>query len=72
MEALTDFMSQLEREDDDGAAEGHGDLLDDFVSSALTPVSCCFGTQSHHAIVLRFCSYGIAEYVARSHILCRP
>ena len=72
MEALTEFMSQFEREDDDGAAEGHGDLLDDFVSSALTPVSCCFGAQFHHAIILRFSSCGIADYVARSHILCRP
>lgn len=71
MEALTDFMSQFEREDDDGAAEGHGDLLDDFVSSALTPVSCCFDAQSHHAITLCFSSYGIAVHVARSHILCR-
>lgn len=34
-------MSELERVDSDYDAEGHGDLLDDFVSSALVPVCFC-------------------------------
>ncbi|CAL5222515.1 g4890 [Coccomyxa viridis] len=34
---LNQMMSEIEREDDENNAEGHGDLLDDFVSSALVP-----------------------------------
>ena len=35
------MMSAIERENDENDAEGHGDLLDDFVSSALVPVGFC-------------------------------
>lgn len=35
------MMSEIEREDDENNAEGHGDLLDDFVSSAVVPVGFC-------------------------------
>ena len=36
------MMRELEQRDGDGGAEGHGDLLDDFVSSALVKVTGSF------------------------------
>ena len=39
IEALNQMMRELEQRDGDGDAEGHGDLLDDFVSSALVKVT---------------------------------
>ena len=38
MDALTQMMTDFERQDDHAGAEGHGDLLDDFVIAALAPV----------------------------------
>lgn len=38
VDALTQMMTEFERQDDHEGAEGHGDLLDDFVTSALAPV----------------------------------
>ena len=38
MDALTQMMTEFERQDDHAGAEGHGDLLDDFVTAALAPV----------------------------------
>ena len=39
IEALSQMMRELEQQDEDGGAEGRGDLLDDFVSSALVKVT---------------------------------
>lgn len=40
MEALTEVTRLLEVAEDDGGAEGAGDLLDDFVLTAASRVSC--------------------------------
>ena len=39
IEALNQMMRELEQREEDDGTEGHGDLLDDFVSSALVKVS---------------------------------
>lgn len=39
IEALNQMMRELEQRDGDDGAEGYGDLLDDFVSSALVKVT---------------------------------
>ena len=44
VEDLNQMMSELEREDSGDDVEGHGDLLDDFVSSALMQVDSCNDT----------------------------
>jgi hypothetical protein len=46
VDALTQMMTEFEKQDDHAAAEGHGDLLDDFVISALAPVGTT-GRTSH-------------------------
>lgn len=58
VEALEQSMSEIERKEDHGGAEGHGNLLDDFVSAALAMVThCCkadcllLGACAKHAAV---------------------
>ena len=61
------MMRELERVDSDYDAEGHGDLLDDFVSSALVPV--CFCNDANTLWLLMFCAFCEIKSMMRCCVL---